>query len=155
MAMSLVAKFPDRVEIIPELIETAVEEMEHFRDVYQIMEQRGVQLSHEIGKDVYVDRLLKTMRSGVYERFIDRLLLASVIECRGAERFRLVYEALPPGELKDFYHRLWASEAKHGHIFVKMALNYEPEEAVYQQLDFFMDKEVEILDALEIKPALH
>lgn len=155
MAMSLVAKFPDRVEIIPELIETAVEEMEHFRDVYEIMEKRGVQLSHEIGKDLYVSQLLKTMRSGIYERFIDRLLLASVIECRGAERFRLVYEALPPGELKDFYHRLWASEAKHGNIFVKMALNYEPEEAVYKQLDFFMDREVEILAGLELKPALH
>ena len=32
MAMSFVAKYPDRVEIIPELIETAVEELEHFRD---------------------------------------------------------------------------------------------------------------------------
>lgn len=155
MAMSLVAKFPDRVEIIPELIETAVEEMEHFRDVYQIMESRGVQLTHEIGKDLYVTRLLKTMRSGIYERFIDRLLLASVIECRGAERFRLIYEALPPGDLKDFYHRLWASEAKHGHIFVKMALRYEPEAAVYKQLDYFMDQEAEILDSLELKPALH
>ncbi|MEO1629065.1 MAG: tRNA isopentenyl-2-thiomethyl-A-37 hydroxylase MiaE, partial [Bacteroidota bacterium] len=28
-AMSLVAKYPDRVEIIPPLIDTAVEELEH------------------------------------------------------------------------------------------------------------------------------
>ena len=31
MAMSFVAKCPDKVEIIPELIETAVEELEHFQ----------------------------------------------------------------------------------------------------------------------------
>ena len=29
MAMSFVAKYPDRKEIIPELIETAIEELEH------------------------------------------------------------------------------------------------------------------------------
>ena len=41
MAMSFVAKFPDRVEIIPELIETAIEELEHFQSVYEIMKERG------------------------------------------------------------------------------------------------------------------
>ena len=30
MAMSMVAKYPDRKEIIPELIETAIDELEHF-----------------------------------------------------------------------------------------------------------------------------
>jgi len=36
MAMGLIAKYPDRKEIIPELIETAIEELEHFRDVYAL-----------------------------------------------------------------------------------------------------------------------
>ena len=36
MALSMVAKYPDRTEIIPELIETALEEMEHFQAVYKI-----------------------------------------------------------------------------------------------------------------------
>ncbi|HEX5112067.1 MAG TPA: tRNA isopentenyl-2-thiomethyl-A-37 hydroxylase MiaE, partial [Saprospiraceae bacterium] len=47
-AMSLVAKYPNRTEIIPELIETALEEMEHFREVYKIMEAKGIQLAHTI-----------------------------------------------------------------------------------------------------------
>ena len=54
MAMSFVAKYPDRKEIIPELIETAVEELEHFQQVYTIMEERGVELPHQIGQDLYV-----------------------------------------------------------------------------------------------------
>jgi tRNA-(ms[2]io[6]A)-hydroxylase len=122
MAMSFVAKFPDRLEIIPELINTGVEELEHFRDVYKIMEERGVELPHEIGKDHYVADLINLCRSGKEDRFMDRLLLASLVETRGAERFRLIYEALPEGDLKKFYHRLWASEARHGEIFVDMAL---------------------------------
>lgn len=155
MALSLVAKYPNRTEIIPELIETSVEELEHFRDVYQIMEKRGVRLNHEIPQDSYIKNLLKICRDGREERFMDRLLLASLVETRGAERFRLVYEALEEGELKQFYHRLWASEAKHGEIFVKMALQYFAEESVYSRLQEMKEMEGIVLDNLEIRPALH
>ena len=155
MAMSLVAKYPNRVEIIPELIETAREEIEHFQEVYSIMEKRGVQLVSEIPKDAYIQSLLQHCASGREERFIDRLLLASIVECRGAERFKLVYEHQKDPELKKFYHNLWASEAKHGHIFVKMALNYEAEEKVYKRLAEWDVYEKEVLDNLPIRPALH
>jgi tRNA 2-(methylsulfanyl)-N6-isopentenyladenosine37 hydroxylase len=155
MALSLIAKYPNRLEIIPELIETAVEELEHFRDVYALMQQRNVVLAKELTPDVYVNQLLKLLRSTSNERFMDRLLLASVIECRGAERFKLVWEALPDGELKKFYHRLWASEAKHGNIFVKMALNYFDNATVYKRLDELVAAEAPILQALPLKAALH
>ncbi|MTI20663.1 tRNA-(ms[2]io[6]A)-hydroxylase [Fulvivirga sp. RKSG066] len=155
MAMSFVAKYPDRLEIIPELIDTAVEELEHFKAVYEIMESRGVQLPAQMGQDHYVKQLVDKCRSTVEERFLDRLLLASIIECRGAERFRLVYENLEEGELKKFYHNLWASEAKHGNIFVKMALNYFDKNTVYTRLEELNEIEAEVLSGLPLKPALH
>jgi len=155
MAMSLVAKYPNRVEIIPELIETGVEELEHFQQVYQIMEKRGIQLAHQIKEDPYVKQLVKKCHSGREERFMDRLLIASVVETRGAERFKLVAEALEDEELKKFYKMLWTSEAKHGHIFVKMALNYFPEEKVYDRLRWWIEQEAEAIESLEIRPALH
>ncbi len=155
MALSLVAKYPNRTEIIPELIETSIEELEHFRDVYVIMQLRGIQLNHSIPKDVYIQQLIKTCRDGKEERFMDRLLLASLVETRGAERFKLIYEALEEGELKKFYHRLWASEAKHGEVFVKMALIYFEETLVYKRLEEMKKEEGAILDHLEIRPALH
>lgn len=155
MALSLVAKYPNRLEIIPELIATSVEELEHFRDVYSIMEERNIQLSHEIPQDLYIKQLLKLCRDGRDDRFMDRLLLASLVETRGAERFRLVYEALEEGELKQFYHRLWASEARHGEVFVRMALNYFEEEEVYHRLEEMKEKEAIILNELPIRPALH
>ncbi|MEM1322724.1 MAG: tRNA-(ms[2]io[6]A)-hydroxylase [Bacteroidota bacterium] len=155
MAMSFVAKYPDRKEIIPELIETAIEELEHFQQVYELMEKRGIALTHSIGEDPYLKALLKLCHSGRKERFLDRLLIASIVETRGAERFRLVSEAQTDADLRRFYKILWASEAKHGHIFVKMALHYFEEKPVYDRLGWWVEREADIIDGLEIRAALH
>ncbi len=155
MAMSFVAKYPDRKEIIPELIETAVEELEHFQQVYAVMQQRGLLLNHEIGRDPYVYALLQQCRSTPEERFLDRLLLASIVECRGAERFHMVADAVEDQALKKFYKELWTSEAKHGNIFVRMALNYFEEKAVYARLEEMAEMEAEVLKKLELRAALH
>ena len=156
MAMSFVSKYPDRVEIISELIETAVEELGHFQQVHAHMQKRGIRLAREMTEDPYIKALINLCRSDPLNRFRDRLLLASIIECRGAERFRLVCEAIGNDvELKEFYHGLWASEAKHGNIFVKMALNYFPEDEVYHRLNELNCAESEIVQNLELRPALH
>jgi len=155
MAMSFVAKYPNRVEIIPELIETAIEELEHFQQVYQLMKSRGIELTHSIGEDPYVKALIKRCHSGRMERFLDRLLVASVVETRGAERFRMVAEAQSEPELIRFYKNLWTSEAKHGHLFVKMALLYFDEKTVYSRLRWWVKEEAEIIDNLPIRSALH
>ncbi len=155
MAMSFVAKFPDRTEIIPELIAIGIEELEHFQQVYNLMASRGIPLPPSMGEDPYVSQLIKRCHSGRLERFLDRLLLASVVETRGAERFRLVSEAQAEPELHRFYKILWASEAKHGHVFVKFALNYFDEKTVYDRLAWWMEQEGEVIDGLEIRAALH
>ncbi|MEM8907739.1 MAG: tRNA isopentenyl-2-thiomethyl-A-37 hydroxylase MiaE, partial [Bacteroidota bacterium] len=123
--------------------------------VYQLMQSRGIALPTSMGEDPYVKALLKCCHSGRNERFLDRLLLASVVETRGAERFRLVSEAQTDKEMHRFYKILWASEAKHGHLFVKLALNYFPEEQVYDRLNWWIDQEGAIIDQLEIRSALH
>jgi len=155
MAMSFIAKYPDRKEIIPELIETALEELEHFQQVYDVMLKRGVDVGMEIEKDPYVGKLLKLSNSSGERRFMDKLLIASVIECRGTERFRLIAEALEDVELKKFYKMLWTVEAKHGNIFVKMALQYFPEDQVYERLEYFMEEEAKIVQSLELRAAVH
>jgi tRNA-(ms[2]io[6]A)-hydroxylase len=154
-AMSLVAKYPDRTKIIPELIETAIEELDHFKLVYALLEKRKLQLPASMKEDDYVLQLIKSCRNGRDERFLDRLLIGSVFETRGAERFRLIEEALEDPELKRFYKMLWTSEAKHGHIYVKMALEYFTSDEVYSRLQWWIEKESEIIDQLDLKPALH
>jgi len=154
MAMSFVAKYPDRLEIIPELIDTAIEELEHFQQVYALMQSRNISLPSKITQDPYVKELLQLCHSGREERFMDRLLIASVVECRGAERFKMVADR-QKDELQNFYKELWISEAKHGHIYVKMALNYFDKEKVYPRLEWWVEREAEVLAKLEIRPALH
>ena len=155
MAMSFVAKCPDKVAIIPELIETALEELEHFQQVYALMEKRGIQLKAEMPQDEYIHQLIKLCRSGRDNRLMDRMLLASIIECRGAERFRLIADAVENEELKKFYKQLWTSEAKHGNIFVDMALKYWDKETIYKRLEELNKLEGEICSKLKLRPALH
>ncbi|MBK9631833.1 MAG: tRNA-(ms[2]io[6]A)-hydroxylase [Saprospiraceae bacterium] len=155
MAMSLVAKYPDRILIHEDLIDTAIEELEHFKMVYQLMRDRGIEMPHKITEDPYIKKLVACLHSGRNERFLDHLLVGSVFETRGAERFKLIEGGLTDPEYKKFYKMLWTSEAKHGHIYIKMALHYFPEEKVYSRLNFWLDLEAEVIDGLELRPALH
>lgn len=155
MALSMVAKYPDRHEIIPDLIETALEELEHFKLVYQIMANRGIRLAPSMPEDPYIKALMANMKTPVHQRFLDRLLVGSLVEMRGAERFQLVEEALEDPELKKFYKMLWTSEAKHGNIYVKMALNYFEDTQVYERLEWWVKQESQIVTDLPIRSALH
>lgn len=155
MALSMVAKYPDRHEIIPDLIDTALEELEHFKLVYQVMSARGIRLAPSMPEDPYIKALMSNMKTPVHQRFLDRLLVGSMVEMRGAERFRLVEEALQDAELKKFYKMLWTSEAKHGNIYVKMALTYFEEAQVYERLEWWVRQEGLIVADLPIRAALH
>ena len=155
MAMSFIAKCPDRTDIIPKLIETGIEELQHFQDVYDIMAKRGISLNHEIPQDMYIKQLIDSCRHGRDERLMDRMLIASIVECRGAERFKMVADALEDEELKKFYKRLWTSEAKHGNLFVDLALNYWNEDIVYKRLKELNKIEGKICKELPIRAALH
>ena len=155
MSMGLIAKYPNRTQIIPELMETAIEELEHYRDVYKLMESRGVELPLKAEPDPYIKAFHGYVRPDSEARFLDRLLQSSIIEMRGCERFKIVAENVEDPEIARFYKQLWTTEAKHGHIFVKMALIYFPEEVVYERLDKLNKIESEILLSLPIRPALH
>ncbi|MDQ6951587.1 MAG: tRNA-(ms[2]io[6]A)-hydroxylase [Mariprofundales bacterium] len=156
LALSLVVRFPDRKAIIRPLIDLAAEELEHFRQVFAVMEARGVDLVPDT-PDPYVARMKKMMRHGREERFIDTLLVSSLIECRGAERFRLISEAMGEGDpiMRDFYRDLWACEAKHGNLFVEWALKFASEVSLYARLAELAESEAEVAASLPARPSLH
>jgi len=156
LAMSLIVRFSDRKAIIQPLIALAMEELDHFRQVYQLMVARDVDLVGDT-PDPYVKQLLQAMRHGREERFIDTLLVSSLIECRGAERFRLIAEALRENDnvMGDFYRNLWACEAKHGNLFIEWALLYCPQEKLYARLHTLAEVEANIAAALPARASLH
>jgi len=99
--------------------------------------------------------LIDSCRHGRDERLMDRMLIASIVECRGAERFKLIADALKDTELKTFYKKLWTSEAKHGNLFVDLALKYWNEDVIYNRLNELNEIEGKICKELPIRAALH
>ncbi|MCK5361666.1 MAG: tRNA-(ms[2]io[6]A)-hydroxylase [Gammaproteobacteria bacterium] len=154
LAMSLVVKHPDRTRILLTLIALAQEELEHFRQVYELMVSRGLELVKDI-QDPYVNQLMACMRHGREPRFLDRLLVSSLVECRGAERFGIIANALDDESLKAFYTALWKAETKHGHQFVDMALTYADPQTIQTRLQELAEQEAEIVQRLEWRASLH
>ena len=123
MAMSMVAHYPDKPDLVRAMIDLAIEELAHFKEVTKLMHERGIYEKQDT-KDPYVNGLKSCMSSGREAYFRDRLLIASVIEKRGHERFQLIADALPEGKLQKFYHAISQSEARHYELFYNLAIQY-------------------------------
>ena len=154
MAISMISHYPDRPNLVSAMVDLSIEEMTHFREVVKIIYSRNLQLTADT-KDPYANQLRDVLRSAKDDFFLDRLLVGSIIESRGCERFGLIANALDPGDLKRFYIALTASEARHEDLFLNLALEYFDEPAVMARLDDLLDIEAKICAALPIRPALH
>ena len=154
MAVSMLSHYPDRTELVIAMSDLAIEEMVHFRDVIKLMQKRGLTLAPDT-KDAYINSFRQHMRKGSDVYFLDRLLIGSIVEARGCERFGLIAEALPPGELKKFYMAITESERRHDDLFLKLANLYFEEGIVEKRLDELLDIEADIVKALPVIAALH
>lgn len=154
-AMTFVAKCPVRVHIAKPLINLALEELRHFKQVYLLMEKRGLKLNARMSEDPYVSRLMALCRTSAEDRFLDRMIVMSVVETRGAERFGMLYPALEDPELKAFYRQLFLAETKHGNVFLNLAKKYYDAGLIEERLKFFLEKEAEIVIGLPWRPSLH
>ena len=154
MAMTMVSHYPDRQQLVSEMIDLALEELTHFRAVAKLIAERGLQLGPD-EKDPYVNQFRAAMRRGSEPFMLDRLLIGGIIEARGAERFGLVAEALEPGPLKRFYRSITRSEKNHQHLFVDLARQYADGAAVEHRLSELLDVEAAIVRDLPIRAALH
>jgi len=154
MAVSMISHYPDKPDLIKAMIELAVEELNHFKEVVKIIYERGLQLGPD-AKDDYVNQFRHAIRRGSKEYFLDRLLVAAIVEARGAERFGLVAMALPEGKLKNFYQAITRSEERHFELFHTMARLYFGELDVAARQFELLNIEAEIVRALPFKPALH
>lgn len=154
MAMSMLSHYPDRVELVAAMADLAVEEMTHYREVVKWIHQRG-QITAADQKDPYVLAVRDHIRSGREAYLLDRLLTASIIEARGAERFGLVAQALEPGGLKNFYQSIARSEERHYELFLELAHRYVEADLISARWDELLDAEATIVAALPIRAALH
>ncbi len=154
MAISMLSHYPDRVELVAAMADLAVEEMTHYREVVKWLHRRGV-LTAADRKDSYVLALRESIRKGREVYLLDRLLTASIIEARGAERFALVAAALETGPLKKFYQSIARSEERHYELFLELAGKYLDQEMIGERWEQLLDIEAAIVAGLPIRAALH
>ena len=104
-AISIITQNPEHKELVEVLTDIAIEEMEHFKMVIEIIYARGYTLGRE-EKDHYVGQLFKFMKKdgSRNQALIERLLFAAMIEARSCERFRVLYQNIEDKELAKFYY---------------------------------------------------
>ena len=154
MALSMLSHYPDRIELVTAMTDLAIEELNHYREVVKWIHKRGL-ITAADKKDQYVISFRKAIRKESEEYLLDRLLTASIIEARGAERFALVAQALEDPPLKKFYQSIARSEERHYELFLDLAKTYLDSAMVEQRWDELLNVEAEIVRALPIQAALH
>lgn len=154
MAMSMLSHYPDRIELVVAMADLAIEELSHYREVVKWIHQRGL-ITAADKKDQYIILFRKTIRKESEAYLLDRLLTASIIEARGAERFSLVAQALDNAPLKAFYQSIARSEERHYTLFLDLAKTYIDNAVVDQRWCELLDLEAEIVKGLPIQAALH
>lgn len=154
MAISMLSHYPDRTELVTAMADLAIEELTHYREVVKWIHQRGLTITPD-QKDPYVVAFRESIRQGRDVYLLDRLLTASIIEARGAERFALVAATLEAGPLKKFYQSIARSEERHFELFLDLAKKYLPPDMIAQRWDELLDIEAALVASLPIRAALH
>lgn len=155
-AISLIIGFPNKSELVKEMVALAREEMGHFNMVHDKIIERGYTLGRE-RKDQYVIELMKFFPKGGSKdtHLVHKLLYAALIEARSCERFRLLSEELTDPELATFYRNLMVSEANHYTLFLGFARKYGNREEVDKKWQDLLDYEAQIMAQLGTHQTIH
>jgi tRNA-(ms[2]io[6]A)-hydroxylase len=153
-AVNLIFAHVEHPELARELSEIAREELEHFELVLALLSRRGMSFRRQFPSS-YGARLSELVRKEKPGRFVDRMLIAALIEARSCERFALLRDRLADRELASFYGELYASEARHHATYVRMAATFADRETVNARLAELARAEAEIIADTDGLPRLH
>lgn len=154
VALNLIFRYPSSQDLIRALTAIAREELEHFEQVNQILEQRGIPLK-PLPAPPYASGLRAQIRPQEPHRMLDSLLVSGLIEARSHERLGLLAAHLSDPQLAKFYRSLMASEARHYGAYWILATTYYPKEIVNIRLEELAFIESELLSTLHPEPRIH
>jgi tRNA-(ms[2]io[6]A)-hydroxylase len=154
VALGLMFTYVDNLELCRAMMEIVHEELDHFRQVLDLLERRGI-CFRRIPPSRYGERLSALARREEPGRVVDRLLIASLIEARSCERFGLLRDHLDDVELVQFFGSLFESEARHHSTYVRLAKGYNPPDEVVQRLGELAEQEARILAEGDAVPRMH
>ncbi len=157
-AMAVINHRPNEIEFVNTMSALAIEEMQHFEMVYEKIQKFGFHLGTEQINE-YAMKLRKffpkTKDSEL--KFIQKLLLSSLIEARSCERFSILGPVIKKTnpELAEFYDGLFESEARHYRVFLEYARKFGGRETVDEIWEKLLDYEAELIDSLGKKALVH
>lgn len=145
-AVSIIINYSEETALVSDMSDIAIEEMEHFRMVHNIMVKKGFVL----GKATKNDYALKLQKFFPHthnrtEALVHRLLVAALIEARSCERFKVFSDNLEDKELSTFYKNLMISEANHYTLFLGYARKYMDRSIVDQKWQDLLAFEAEMM----------
>ncbi|MCF6350571.1 MAG: tRNA-(ms[2]io[6]A)-hydroxylase [Flavobacteriaceae bacterium] len=155
-AISLIINYSEESEMVQALSAHAIEEMEHFKMVHDIMVSRGMVLGRD-QQSVYAKHLNKFFpkTKNRTESLVSRLLIAAVIEARSCERFKVLSENLKDKKLAVFFRGLLESEAGHHALFLKFARQYQDLEIVNKKWENLLTYEATYMKTKGVLPLVH
>jgi tRNA 2-(methylsulfanyl)-N6-isopentenyladenosine37 hydroxylase len=153
-AINMMFRYPSNHKLVRQLTAIAQEELEHFEQVNQILERRGIPLA-PLNAPPYGKGLMSQVRTQEPHRMLDSLLVSGLIEARSHERLGLLGSHLPDPHLAAFYRGLMASEARHFGIYWLLADTYFDRAIVQSRLKELAIFESNLLANLHPEPRIH
>ena len=153
-AMNMIFSYVEHPTITIPLSTVVEEELAHFRQVLQILADRGIPIVGQV-QSRYGERLSALIRKTEPEKFLDRCVIAALIEARSCERFMLLRDHLKDRELAQFYDSLLESEARHHSLYLRLAEEKHDRETVRTRLRELAEREGEIIALGDPFPRLH
>ena len=153
-AMNLIFAYVEQVELVRALSDIVNEELDHFRQVLDLLECRAIRFRRQ-QPSTYGRQLNDLVCKQEPAKAVDRLLVASLIEARSCERFALLRDRLADRELAEFYASLFESEARHHATYVRLAELFASRDTIAARLDELSAAEAEIIDRGDPLPRMH
>lgn len=154
VALNLMFRYPSSTKLVRTLTTIAQEELQHFEQVNQILEQRQIPLA-PLSAPPYGAGLKAQIRVQEPDRMLDSLLVSGLIEARSHERLGLLGTHCPDEKLAKFYRSLMASEARHYGAYWVLATTYFDRNVVLERLETLAIAESELLSTLYPEPRIH
>jgi tRNA-(ms[2]io[6]A)-hydroxylase len=148
-AMAVINHRPNDTEFVNTMSALAIEEMQHFEMVYEKIQNLNLKLGEEQQNEyAMLLRRFFPKTKNREEKFLQKLMLSSLMEARSCERFSVLYEVMKPvnPELAQFYDDLFESEARHYRVFLEYARKYGGREKIDAIWDKLLTYEAEVLN---------
>ena len=148
-------KYRDLYGRVEELNAIAIEELQHFQLVLDLLKKRGIAFSQPYPSP-WITGLMRAIRNGQRYQAIDHLICCALIEGRSCEKFQVLANELKSVDpaLAQFYGGLVESEGNHYATYLLMAAAIDKAEAD-ARLDYFLKLDAKLIREPNPLPMLH